>query len=72
MDKKCEICGGAVDFQNGGAALMVVFCYDHSTTMTNMSYCAECYKMFVEGPLMKLSDKAYLNIPFEEESCDAG
>lgn len=68
MDKKCDICGSDVAFENGGAALMVAFCHDHSTTMSNMAYCPDCYKMFVEKPLKKLSDKACLNIPFEEVS----
>lgn len=66
MNGKCDICNGNVDFDNGGAALMMAFCYDHGTTMSNMSYCAECYKMFVDGPLRTLSDKACMNIPFEE------
>ena len=68
MNGKCDICNGNVDFDNGGAALMMAFCYDHSTTMSNMAYCSECYKMFVDGPLRILSDKSGLNIPFKEES----
>lgn len=66
MNGKCDICGGAVDFDGGGAALMMAFCYDHSTTMTNYSYCAECYKALVEKPLMVLSEKAGLNIPLPQ------
>lgn len=66
MNGKCDICNDNVDFNDGGAALMMAFCYDHSTTMSNMSYCAKCYKMFVAKPLGVLSDKAGLNIPFEE------
>lgn len=62
----CNLCGGPVDYQNGGAALMMAFCYDHSTTMSNMAFCAECYKMFVDGPLRILSDEVGLNIPFKE------
>lgn len=62
MNKNCDICCGEVDFQNGGAALMMVLCYDHSVTMSNMSYCKECYKAFVEKPLKKLNDKARLGI----------
>jgi len=66
MNGKCDICGGAVDFNGGGAALMMAFCYDHTTTMTNNAFCAECYKMFVEKPLMVLSEKAGLKIPLPE------
>lgn len=66
MNKKCDICNGEVDFDNGGAALMMAFCYDHSVSLNNVSYCADCYKMFVAKPLGVLSDKAGLNIPFEE------
>lgn len=66
MNGKCDICDGKVDFNDGGAALMMAFCYDHCTTMSNMSYCSECYKIFVDGPLRILSDKAGLKITFKE------
>ena len=65
--KKCDICGGEIDFANGSAALMIAFSYDHSTTMTNNAFCADCYRMFVEKPLKLLNEKGCLNIPFEDE-----
>lgn len=68
MNVKCNICDGEVDFKAGGAALMMAFCDEHSTTLSNMSYCAECYKMLVDKPLRILNDKACLNIPFKEET----
>lgn len=66
MNTKCNICGDEVDFDNGGAALMMAFCYDHSVSLNNVSYCADCYKMFVDGPLRILSGKARLEIPSKE------
>lgn len=68
MNKKCDICGGEIDFDNGGAALMVAFCYDHGTTLSNNAYCGECFNMFLRKPMSVLNDKADLNIPGLEVS----
>lgn len=60
---KCCICGDAIDHENGAASLMMAFCYNHSTTLTNVSYCGECFERLVKGPLGRLNIVANLQIP---------
>lgn len=70
MSVLCEVCGHNVDYENGGAALMVAFCYDHGTTMSNMSYCGKCFEEMIRRPLGELSKVARLNIPLEDADED--
>ena len=60
----CRICGAAVDFERGGAAIMLAFCRGHSTTLTNVAYCAECYKTVVHDDLSRLNANSNLGIDF--------
>lgn len=62
--KGCNLCGAEVDFANGGAALLMAFCRGHSTTLTNVSYCAECYKNMMDEDLRRLSANCGLMIDF--------
>lgn len=66
MSVLCEICGHSVDYENGGAAIMIAFCHDHGTTMSNMSYCGKCFDEMIRKPLARLSEVARLNIPLSE------
>lgn len=67
----CEVCGHTVDYDNGGAALMLTLCYNHGVTMSNVSYCGKCFGEMIRKPLAELSDKARLNIP-DLVDADAG
>lgn len=66
MSVLCEICGHSVDYENGGAALMVAFCRNHGTTLSNMSYCGRCFDETIRKPLANLNNAARLNIPLED------
>lgn len=68
--KDCNCCGKEVDFEQGGAALMIAFCVNHSTTLTNVAFCGECYKALVEENLKKLDGSATLMLNFGEETDD--
>lgn len=63
----CCICGEEIDYENGSAALMLAFCYNHSTTLTNVSFCGECYKKFIKKPLAMISERAGMDIPTGED-----
>lgn len=63
----CCICGGELDYDNGSAALMLAFCYNHAITLTNVSFCGECYKRFIQKPLAMMSEGAGMNIPTGED-----
>lgn len=39
--KDCNCCGAPVDIENGGCAIMMAFCRQHSTTLTNVAFCAD-------------------------------
>ena len=67
MVNNCSICNEAVDVNNGGCAIMLAFCRNHSTTLTNVSFCKECYDLFVDKNLRELDKTAYLKICFGEE-----
>ena len=64
--KKCNCCGKPVDFGQGGVALMLAFCVNSSTTLTNVAFCGKCYKALVEGNLKKLDGSATLGLCFGE------
>lgn len=63
-NNKCNICNNEIDFQNGGAALMMAFCHKHTTNMINVSFCADCYKALLEKPLREMAYSCCLNIDF--------
>lgn len=62
--KPCNLCGAPVDFENGGAAIMLAFCRGHSTTLTNVDYCAECYENLMDEDLRRLNANCNLQIDF--------
>lgn len=61
---RCNICGEATE-DNLGCALMMAFCVEHTTNLTNVTFCKECYGKYVEGNLIKLSHSAQLRLEFE-------
>lgn len=63
----CNICGEKVDVNNGGCAIMLAFCRNHSTTLTNVSFCRECYDLFISNPLTMLNENARLKLDFGKE-----
>lgn len=68
---RCQICGKEVDVNNGGCALMVAFCRNCSTNLTNIGFCGECYNALLKEPIKKLADAAcveWYGIDDEEES----
>ncbi len=52
----CQICGNEVDIASGGCALMVAFCRNHSTNLSNISVCNDCYDNLVKRHIKGLSD----------------
>lgn len=70
MNNRCNICGGEVDYLNGGCALQIAFCRKHSTSLTNVSFCAECYDKWVKEPLSMLNHAAGLELMLDEQEAD--
>ena len=64
--KDCKCCGKEVDVNNGGCALMMAFCIGHTTTLTNIAFCKECYEVLVEKDLKSLNASASLGLIFGE------
>lgn len=54
----CQLCSKDVDINNGGAALMIAFCRNHSTNLTNISFCKDCYNALLKEPIRRLADAA--------------
>lgn len=55
---ECQLCKNEVDVNDGGCALMVAFCRNHSTNLTNISFCRDCYKALLQEPIRRLADAA--------------
>lgn len=55
---ECQLCKKEVDVNGGGCALMVAFCRNHSTNLTNISFCRDCYNALLKEPLKRLADAA--------------
>ena len=53
---KCDACGEQIDYSNGSVALMMAFCREHETTLTNVSYCKECYENLAKKHLIGLKN----------------
>ena len=64
MSKKhignCQLCGKNVDMDNGGCALMITFCRNHSTNLADISYCNDCYNEILKKPVQILAYAACL------------
>lgn len=58
MTNECQLCKKEVDVNDGGCALMVAFCRNHSTNLTNISFCRDCYKALLQEPIRRLADAA--------------
>lgn len=60
MDKlnECQLCGKAADINDGGCALMIALCRNHSANLTNVSFCSACYSALLKEPIKKLADAA--------------
>ena len=61
---KCNLCGREVDVIDGGCALMMAFCYKHTTNLINLSFCGDCYNAFLDKHLRAINEDACLNINF--------
>lgn len=64
----CKLCGWPVDHQDGGAAIMMAFCYRNTTTLSNISYCKSCFDQTVKDPLKRLDFVAKLNLSGLDET----
>lgn len=58
----CNICGAEVDYMSGGCALQFAFCRKHDTTLSNISFCAECYKALLADKWKAFVDAACLEV----------
>lgn len=63
---KCQICGAELK-RGDQNAICITVCssINHSTNISNLSYCNECFKRIVYQPLKELDNKARLNIVFD-------
>lgn len=60
---KCEICGAGLSGTATNAICITVYCAINSTTsISNLSYCNECFKRIVYKPLRELTDRARLRV----------
>ena len=64
---KCKRCKKEVDVNNGGCAIMLAFCRNHNTNLINVSFCADCYKKYVNSYIHMLDTNAKLGIVFGDE-----
>ena len=66
-NNSCNICGREVDYADGGCALQFAFCRRHSTTLSNISFCAECYDALLKDKFKAFIDAACLNVTDVED-----
>ena len=64
---KCNKCRKEVDVNNGGCAIMLAFCHNHSTNLINVAFCSDCYDELVDKEMRALNEKANLRIHFDED-----
>ena len=64
---KCHKCHKEVDVNNGGCAIMLAFCHNHSTDLINVAFCSNCYYEFIDKDIRLLNEKANLRIHFDED-----
>lgn len=63
---ECVICGAGLSKTATNAICITVCCALNSTTsISNLSYCNECFKRIVYKPLRELDDRARLKIGLE-------
>lgn len=63
----CHKCNKEVDVNNGGCAIMLAFCRNHTTNLINLSYCHDCYNTFVDHDLRNLNAVANLGLIFGDK-----
>ena len=63
----CHKCGAKVDVNNGGCAMMIAFCRNHTTNLINLSFCRDCYDTFIDHNLRNLNTVVNLGILFGED-----
>lgn len=68
---KCNLCNREVDINDGGCALMMAFCRQHTTNLINISFCKDCYNAFLDKHLRAMNYDACLNIDFGDEDGEA-
>lgn len=59
---KCNICGAEVNYFTGGCALQFAFCRKHDITLSNISFCAECYKNLLADKWKAFVDAGCLEV----------
>lgn len=63
----CHKCNKEVDVNNGGCAIMLAFCHNHSTNLINLAFCSDCYDKFVDKEMRVLNETADMRLYFDEE-----
>lgn len=58
----CNICGKPASVGDGGCALQMAFIRKGSTTLTNISFCAECYDNLLREKLKAFVDAANMDV----------
>ena len=60
--KNCNICGKPASIDNGGCVLQMAFIRKWSTTLTNISFCAECYDNLLREKFKAFVDAANMDV----------
>lgn len=58
----CNICGKSVNVFDGGCALQMAFIRKGSVTLTNISFCAECYDSLLREKFKAFVDAANMDV----------
>lgn len=58
----CNICGKPASIYNGGCAMQMAFIRKGSTTLTNVSFCAECYDDLLREKFKAFVDAANMEV----------
>lgn len=58
----CNICGKSVNIFDGGCAMQMTFIRKGSTTLTNISFCAECYDNLLREKFKAFVDAAHMEV----------
>ena len=54
----CQLCNKEVDINDGGCALMIAFCRNHSANLSNVCFCKGCYNALLKEPIRALANAA--------------
>ena len=58
----CNICGKPASIDNGGCAMQMAFIRKGATTLTNVSFCAECYDNLLREKFKAFVDAANMEV----------